>query len=102
MGQHRMAWRIKYSNHLRERTRIRDLPYNLAKDVLIFAVERYYDAATHYLVAVGKTKYKKKVRELAVIYKEDEANKILEAITIHPLKQGQKENRIKTGRWVRK
>ncbi|OGC04196.1 hypothetical protein A2276_06280 [candidate division WOR-1 bacterium RIFOXYA12_FULL_43_27] len=97
-----MAWRIKYSNHLRERIRLRELPYNLAKDVLIFAVERYYDTATHYLVAVGKNKYKKKMRDLAVIYREDAASKILEAITIHPLKHGQKENRIKTGRWTRK
>jgi len=97
-----MSWRIKYSNHLRERTKIRDLPYDLAKDILIFATERYYDKATHFFIAVGEAKYKGKMREFCVVYKEDYKNKIVEVITIHPLKAGQKENRINAGRWIKK
>lgn len=96
-----MAWRIKYSNHLRERIRIRELPYDLAKDILIFAVERYYDTITQHLIAIGKGKYKRKIREFAVIYKEDWENRVVEVVTIHPLKPGQKENRVKNGRWVK-
>jgi len=44
-----MAWKIRYSNHLLERIKIRKLPYDLAKDILIFAGERYYDTITHHL-----------------------------------------------------
>lgn len=97
-----MPWKIRYSNHLRERIKVRNLPYNLAKDILIFAVERYYDTITHYLVAIGSGKYKAKVRNFAVVYQEDLKNKIIEVITIHPLKHGQKENRVVSRRWVRK
>lgn len=97
-----MAWRIRYSNHLLERIKIRALPFELAKDILIFAVERYYDTITRHLIAVGKGKYKEKVREFAVVYREDWDSRLVEVVTIHPLKSGQKENRIRTGRWVRK
>ncbi|MBI5700092.1 hypothetical protein HZC35_07320 [Candidatus Saganbacteria bacterium] len=78
------------------------MPYDLAKDILIFAVERYYDTITHYLIALGRGKYKGKTRVFAVTYKEDWENKVVEVITIHPLKTGQKDNRIKSGRWVEK
>jgi hypothetical protein len=97
-----MSWRIKYSNHLRERARIRSIPYDLAKDILIFSTERYYDRATRYFIAVGQAKYKGKLREFSVTYREDRRSKIVEVITIHPLKPGQKENRIKAGRWAKK
>jgi hypothetical protein len=42
------------------------------------------------------------VREFAVIYKEDWLNRVVKVITIHPLKSGQKDNRVKSGRWTRK
>jgi len=74
----------------------------MAKDILIFAVERYYDTMTHHLIAIGKSKYKRKDREFVVAYKEDKGHKIVEVITIHPLKPNQKEKRIKSGRWVGK
>lgn len=94
-----MSWRIEYSDHLKHRIKIRELPYGLARDILIFAVERYYDKITHHFIAVGKSKYKGKEREFAVAYREDQSNEIVKVITIHPLKTKQKENRIKSGRW---
>ncbi|MBI5700914.1 hypothetical protein HZC34_03580 [Candidatus Saganbacteria bacterium] len=97
-----MSWKIRYSNHLRERIKIRELPYDLAKDILIYAIERYYDTITHYLIALGSGKYKGKKRNFAVVYKEDFENKVLDVVTIHPLKHGQKENRVISRRWVRK
>ncbi|OGB90963.1 hypothetical protein A2625_06690 [candidate division WOR-1 bacterium RIFCSPHIGHO2_01_FULL_53_15] len=97
-----MAWQIKYSNHLKERVKTRKLPFGLARDILIFAIERYHDTMTHYLVAIGAGEYEGKTREFAVTYKEDWQRKIVEAITIHPLKQKQRENRIKSGRWLLK
>jgi hypothetical protein len=97
-----MSWRIKYSSHLQTRVKIRSLPPDLAKDILIFSTERYYDKATHYYIAVAKAKHKGKFRDFSVVYQEDKKNKLVEIITIHPLKLGQKENRINSGRWLRK
>lgn len=76
------------------------MPYDLPKDVYNYSAEHYYDTITGHYIAIGTAKYKKKYREMAVVYKEDE--KIIEIITMHPLKQGQKENRIRRGRWTRK
>ena len=58
-----MAWQIKYSNHLKERVKTRKLPFGLARDILIFAIERYHDTMTHYLVAIGAGEYEGKTRE---------------------------------------
>jgi len=95
-----VAGYIKYSNHLRFRLGVRNIPYDIPKDIYNYSVEHYYDTITGYYIAVGAHKYKKKIREMAVIYKE--YDDILEIITIHPLKRGQKENRIRRGRWIRK
>jgi hypothetical protein len=40
-----------------------------------------------------------KMREVMVAYDIDQQT--VKLLTIHPLKQGQKENRIKAGRWRR-
>jgi hypothetical protein len=49
---------------------------------------------------VGRAEYAGKVRELAVAFVDK--NEYIEVITIHPLKPGQKDKRISTGRWVAK
>jgi hypothetical protein len=95
-----MAKYIKYSNHLRFRLGIRNILYDLPKDIYNYSIEHYYDTITKYYVAIGSAKYKRKHREMAVIYKENKG--IIEIITIHPLKRGQKENRVKKGRWIKK
>jgi hypothetical protein len=49
------------------------------------------------MVATMRAELYNKNREVMVAYViEDNCAKLL---TIHPLKDGQKENRIKTGRW---
>ncbi len=95
-----MARYIRYSNHLRFRLGIRNIPYDLAKDIYNYSTEHYYDTITKYYIAVDTVKYKRKHREMAVIYKEK--MEIIEIITIHPLKRGQKENRLRRGRWIKK
>ena len=76
------------------------MPYDLPKDIVNYSTEHYYDTITKYYVAVGTVKYKRKNREMAVVYKEDENKEMIEVITVHPLKKGQKENRLKRGRWL--
>jgi len=48
-------------------------------------------------VAIKKIKFKRRIREMAVIY--EEINGQINLITIHPLKDYQKISRIKSGRW---
>ena len=77
--------------------KIREIPANLPKDIYNQSKENYVDVKTGYNVAVKKTMYKGRVREMCVVYEKtvDEVN----IITIHPLKAYEKEARIRIGRW---
>ncbi|MDP3948829.1 MAG: hypothetical protein Q8Q17_02680 [bacterium] len=89
--------RIYYTPHLELRLELREIPYNLPKNIYQTSKERYFDTETQKLIAVKLVKYKNKIRELAIIYEETE--KEIKLITIHPLKIYQKLSRIKSGRW---
>jgi hypothetical protein len=59
--------------------------------------QRYFDEETGHVIATMKVEIYSKTREVMVAYLiEEDCAKL---ITIHPLKEGQKENRVKTGRW---
>lgn len=88
---------IRYSDHLTFRLSVREIDYDLPANIYHASKEKYYDTATDLLIAVGKTLHKGAYREFAVTYRETDDEILL--ITIHPLKQHQKENRIQTNRW---
>ena len=90
---------VRYSDHLQFRMRLREIDEALPENIYRFAEEYYYDTATNLFIAVKKARYQGKNRDIAVTYQES-TNEIL-LITIHPLKQRQKENRIQTNRWKR-
>lgn len=92
--------RIIYSKHLIFRLKVREIDENLPKKIYEQAEERYFDRITGNFIAVGRTMYVSKQREMVLVYKEVE--NVVEIITIHPLKSGQKDNRLKSGRWVAK
>lgn len=88
---------VKYSRHIENRLRLREIEYDLPKRILEQSNERYFDNETGHLIAVMKVELYDKSREVMVAHViEKNCAKLL---TIHPLKEGQKENRIKTGRW---
>jgi len=89
--------KIVYSPHLIFRLKLREIPYFLPRRIYQTSKERYFDTETQKKIAVGKARYKNKLREMAVIYEEMNDQIIL--ITVHPLKKYQKLNRIKSGRW---
>ncbi len=93
----RLADLIIYTDHLRLRMKLRGIPHELPKKVYLEAKERYSDVATGHGIAVMVCKLHGKSREMAVSY--DEKNKIVELVTIHPIRSLQKLSRIKTGRW---
>lgn len=88
---------ISYSQHLKNRLSLRKIEYDLPKIIFEQSKERYFDEKTGHLIAVMETELYNKNREVMVAYIiEGDCAKLL---TIHPLKEGQKENRVKTGRW---
>ena len=89
--------RVRYSDHLQFRLRLREIDAKLPEKIYRFTDERYYDRATGLLIAVKKVRSKGKFRDIAVTYRETDKEALL--ITIHPLKQRQKENRLQTNRW---
>lgn len=91
--------KLVYTNHLRLRMRLREIPKALPKHIWREAKERYYDRATQHLIAVLACEVRGRLREFALSYDEKEG--AIQLITVHPIKELQKLSRIKTGRWQR-
>ena len=88
---------VIYSEHITSRLLLRKIEYNLPRRIFEQSKERYFDIETDYMIAVMKVELYNKIREVMVAYViEENYTKLL---TIHPLKERQKENRIKNGRW---
>jgi hypothetical protein len=88
---------IKYSKHIKIRLALRNIAYDLPRQIFEGATERFTDSETGHTIAVGKAWLYEKERNVMVAYTlEGEDVRLL---TIHPLQEGQKENRIKSGRW---
>jgi hypothetical protein len=88
---------IKYSKHLEQRLSLRKINYGLPKKIFNQSHERYIDEETRNFIATMEVKLYNKPREVMVAYIIEED--IVRLLTIHPLKEGQKENRVKSGRW---
>ncbi|MEK7187350.1 MAG: hypothetical protein AAB691_00710 [Patescibacteria group bacterium] len=88
---------IRYSDHLRVRITMRGIPENMPRIVFSRAERKFYDTATGLHIALSRMRYFGKLRDLAVTYREEDGDILL--ITIHPLKAGQLENRLRSGRW---
>ena len=88
---------IYYTEHLKFRMKIRDIPEILPEQIYKEAKERYYDRETSHYIAVKETKFGERVREVIVVY--DETPDKVKLITVHPLKSYQKHQRINKGRW---
>ena len=89
---------INRSKHFRERNILRNIEAGIAERVFEEADGNYLDTVTQMRIAIKHLEYKGKMRDVCLVYTQ-EANKEVTFITIHPLKESQKENRIITGRW---
>jgi hypothetical protein len=90
---------VKYSNHLKTRIALRKIEHELPQRIFENAAERFKDAETGHTIAVSKALMYGRERDVMVAYNYEGEN--VKLLTIHPLKEGQKENRIKSGRWRR-
>jgi hypothetical protein len=88
---------IKYSRHIEARLALRKIEYVLPKRIYEDAEERFMDDETGHIIAVKKVIIYGKERDVMVAYVHEGAD--VKLLTIHPLKEGQKENRIQSGRW---
>ncbi len=88
---------VKYSKHLKTRLELRKVDYDLPQQVFEKAEERFLDTVTGHTIAVAKAVMYDKERDVMVAYNFAGGN--VKLLTIHPLKEGQKDNRIKSGRW---
>lgn len=90
--------KIEYSKHIENRMMLRRIAPELPKIIVEEAEEKFFDVATGYLIAVKEVELYGKSREVMVAYIEREEN-VVKLLTIHPLKKGQKKNRVETERW---
>ena len=89
--------KIEYSRHIEARLKLRRIDHELPKRIFKEAPERYLDTETGHLLAVMSAQLYGRNREVMVAYVIDKECATL--LTVHPLKKGQKENRIRAGRW---
>ena len=88
---------VEYSKHIKARLKLRGISDELPKQIFEEATERYLDVETGHRVAVMPMPLYDRSREVMVAYVIDENRAVL--LTIHPLKERQKANRIRSGRW---
>ncbi|MFC1895191.1 hypothetical protein ACFL0Q_00805 [Thermodesulfobacteriota bacterium] len=78
---------------------LRKISHELPQQIYEGSNERYYDIETRHTVATMSVEIHGKLREVMVAYDIEEQT--VRLLTIHPLKESQKENRLKSGRWRR-
>lgn len=88
---------IKYSRHIETRVALRKIEFDLPKRIYENAKERFTDTETGHTIAVIQAVLYDRERDIMVAYRHEGEDVTL--LTIHPLKEGQKENRIQSGRW---
>lgn len=89
--------KAEYSRHLLHRLILREIDHDLPRTIFEQSVEHYDDMETGHRIATMVSDLYGKPREVMVAYVID--GEYAKLLTIHPLKEGQKENRIVSGRW---
>jgi hypothetical protein len=88
---------IQYSEHLENRLKTRKIQYDLPRKIYEQSKERYFDNETKHHIAIMQVDLYGKMREVMVAYALQ--NDFARLLTIHPLKAGQKQARLESGRW---
>jgi hypothetical protein len=89
--------KVEYSEHIKYRLKFREIDYDLPKIIFEQSEGKYFDAETGHFIAVKNVNLYNKNREVMVAYTFH--GDYVTLLTIHPLKEGQRENRINIGRW---
>lgn len=90
--------RIIFSSHFQERAKLRKIELTVVQEFLLNWDQHFIDTKTGYFVALKRTIWLNRERDVIVVYvqKNDE----IVIVTMHPLRENQKERHIKSGRWL--
>jgi len=88
---------ITYTTHIKNRLLLRKIDSELPKVIYEQSQDRYFDNETGHTIAVMRAELYNKDRDVMVAY-EVEGDRV-KLLTIHPLKEGQKEERVSSRRW---
>ena len=91
--------RIDYTDHLRFRLEVREIPEWMPARIYRQSEERYYDHSTGHHIAVLSLEYHERVKPVMIAY--DDFEDRVEIVTIHPITRVAIEKRVSTGRWTR-
>lgn len=89
---------LHLSRHLRERMVLRAIPQGLPESIYREADGHFLDSGTGLLVAAKRLLFQGRERDMALIYTKSGDDVLL--VTLHPLREGQRERRIQSGRWT--
>lgn len=89
-----------YTDHLINRLNLRKIDFDLPKAIYQQAEEILYDTKTRHFIAFAHKNYLGKRRLLAVAF--DKLSDKVELITIHPILEEDKKQRVSSGRWIKR
>ncbi len=91
--------RIDYTDHLKLRLKVREIPEWMPAKIYRQSEERYYDHSTGHHIAVLSLQYHGRVRPVMIAY--DAFEDRVQIVTIRPIARADIEKRVNTGRWTR-
>jgi hypothetical protein len=89
---------VIYSDHLRFKIRVRQIPEDLPERIYRESRQRYYNHHSVRHIAVMETHYQR--RRILMMIAYDQLLDHVEIITIHPITKQQIQDRLTTGRWT--
>jgi hypothetical protein len=92
-----MATKIEYTEYARKRLQERQIPETWIAEIIAHG-DRYRDAQSGRLVAVGRQRYQGKERDIMVAF--EESNSQITVVTSSALKESQRQRRIQVRRWI--
>ena len=93
-------YEISYLRHFVDQKAVREFPDGFAEMLFRNADYYYYDHLTERFVAVKRTHFKGRERDIVLAY-EVASEDVIVFVTITLLKERQQQNRVLSGRWER-
>lgn len=91
--------KVLYTDHLKLRLKVRNIPNEYPKLIYKNPEQKYYDVVERKFIAIKKLKYNNKTRDMMIAY--EEKNEVIEIVTIHPITEEKIINRTINERWIK-
>jgi len=88
---------IVYTEHLKLRMKVREIPFDYPKKILEFPDKLFFDVLGGRKIAIKKLKYGGVFKNIMIAY--DVCSDRIEIVTVHPISDEKILNRIISGRW---